>query len=285
MDNVDEIYAWIKDMMALELRSEPGDTGYTPEEAPEMPEGTPEDYRAAMDQYLDEAGVPEDQREEAYDQLEANGDYTADGYRQNIIFVIENNEETINNHVDNSIEIGEGAKVDDIYQANDTNQSNATGDGAIAGRDQEGQFQTGEGVQTGDGNSGVVNQGDNSGQQAGWDAEGGDFTTGDGNFDNEGTIENSAIAFGGGDADNTTDQSVDHSTNDSFNETDSYNTNDSFNETDSYNTTDEYTETNTVDANLDAKIEDSFKIEVEEEGYGHDHHDDDHYEPAHDVHE
>ncbi|MGI9612532.1 MAG: hypothetical protein ACR2QO_06470, partial [Acidimicrobiales bacterium] len=87
MDKVEEIHAWIANMMELEVRSGPGDTGYTPEETPEeypeMPEGTPEDYRAAMDQYLDEAGVPEDQREGVYDQLEAQGDYSADGYRQN----------------------------------------------------------------------------------------------------------------------------------------------------------------------------------------------------------
>jgi hypothetical protein len=278
-------YEAIKATM-VKISSSPGDTGYTPEEAEdevaeEMPDVDRDAYVEGMDRYLEEAGVPEDMRAEVIAQLDANGEYDPDGYGQNIIFVIENNEETINNHVDNSIEIGEGAEVDDIHQANDTNQSNAAGDGAIAGRDQEGQFQTGDGVQVGDDNAGVVNQGDNSGQQAGWDATADDFTTGDGNFSNEGHVDNSAVAFGGGAADNQTDQSVDASTNDSFNETDSYNTADTGNTSDSFNVTDEYTETNTVDANLDAKIEDSFKIEVEEEGHGHDgygHDDDDEYE-------
>ena len=277
MDNVDEIYAWIKDMMALELRSEPGDTGY-PEEAPEMPEVSPEEYREGMQRYLEEAGLTDEQIEQVLDQLEAEGAYDADGYHQNIVFVIENNEETINNHVDNSIEIGEGAHVDDIYQENDTNQSTASGDGAVAGRDQDGQFQTGDGVQTGEGNSGVVNQGDNSGQQAGGSASGGDFTTGDGNFDNEGYLDNSAVAFGGGDATNETDQSENASVNDSYNQDNVGNTEWSGNTSDSYNYDSTTTHEESYNADLDVKVEDSFKVELEGEGYGQGHQGYDHEE-------
>ncbi len=283
-DSMEAALVYIQDSLASMVRSGPGDSGYTPEELPEPPDVAPEDYRAAMDQYLDDAGVPEEERGDIYDQLDEQGDYSADGYRQNLVFVIENHSDTINNHVDNSISIEEGAEVHDIHQANDTNQASATGDGAIAGDEQYGQFQTGDGVQVGDGNSGVVNQGDNSGQQAGWDAEGGDFTTGDGNFDNEGTIENSAVAFGGGSADNQTDQSENWSTNDSYNRENTDNYNDSGNTTDSYNTTDEYTETNTVDANLDVTVEDSFQVN-QEGGYGHDdpyEHDEPEYDDVHD---
>ena len=238
-------------------------------------------YVPALDGAMDAAGVPADARGDVYDQLDG-GDYSPDDIRDNIRFLFE--QEEITNSIENGITIegggggydehgyDAGTQVHDINQHNTDNQANASGDGAIAGRDQWGQFQTGDGVQTGDYNSGVVNQGDNSGQQAGGTATGGDFTTGDGNFDNSGTINNSAIAFGGGSAENSTDQSLDASTNDSFNDENVGNTNDSWNQ-DNVGNTDIVTE-NTYEENLEANltVDDSFKVDVHEDGYGHDDH-------------
>ncbi len=255
-------YDWIRDMMAYEADPEAYD------EAPAPPEGSPEDYRAGMEQYLEDAGLTEDQIQQVLDQLDEQGDYSADGYEQNIIFVIENHDTTINNTADNSISIEEGAEVHDIHQANDTNQTSATGDGAIAGDEQHGQFQTGDGTQVGDGNSGVVSQGDNSGQQAGGSAHGGDFTTGDGNFDNSGDIANSGVAFGGGSAWNETDQSTDGSTNNSFNQNDVANTNDSYNVNDSGNYDATTTHESTYNAEANVELQDSFQVNVDNTGYG-----------------
>jgi len=267
---MDEMYAWIKEMIDLRAASGPGDTDYTPEDAPEMPEGTPEDYRAGMQRYLEEAGLTDEQIEEVLDQLEAEGDYTEDGYEQNIIFVIENNEETINNHVDNSITLEEGAEVHDIHQANDTNQSNATGDDAIAGRDQDGQFQSGDGVQSGDGNTGTVFQGENEGQVAGGNAEAGDIT-GDGGINVGGNVSNSGFGTGEGDVAVAVDQSYDNSTHDSGNQTDVGNTDWSGNTTDSGNYSSTETSENSYTAGANVEVSDSFQLEVEEAGYGRGH--------------
>ena len=237
-------------------------------------------YVPALEGAMEAVGVPEDAYASVHEQLDGEGNYDPAGLRDNIQFLFESEE--ITNSIDNSIEVeggagggyddhGAGTHVDDITQHNTDNQANASGDGAIAGRDQWGQFQTGEGAQTGDYNSGVVNQGDNSGQQAGGTATGGDFTTGDGNFDNEGHIGNSAIAFGGGDATNATDQSYDGSVNDSYNDDNVGNVNDSYNQDNVGNT--EYTTETTYEENLNADlhVDDSFKVEVED-GYEDDHH-------------
>ena len=225
---------------------------------PEVYEDVDRDtYIEAMEEVFNEYDVPQPMREQVYEQLDAQGEYTPEGYIQNLTVVINDND--IHNAIDNSLTVEHGAEVHgDITQQNDTNVANASGEGAIAGRDQEGQFQTGDGVQVGDDNSGVVNQGDNSGQQAGYEAHADDITTGDGNFNNEGQIDDSAIAFGGGAADNTANELDDHSTNDSFNTEHSYNEEGSYNTQDSYNTEETYTETATVDANLDADVDHSF---------------------------
>jgi hypothetical protein len=283
-------YDSIKDLIeevTLKVRSAPGDTGYTPaveeaeEEAPDVDRDT---YVEAMDQYMEDAGISEQARAEAIAQLDAHGDYSPEGFGQNIIFVIENNEETINNHVDNSITLEEGAEVHDIHQANDTNQANATGDDAIAGRDQEGQFQTGDGVQSGDGNSGTVFQGENEGQVAGGDAWAEDIT-GDGGINVDGDVNNSGFGTGEGDVAVAVDQSQDNSTHDSWNQTDTDNVRDSNNTSDSWNTSEEWTETNSVDANLDVSVQDSFQAKYEEEGHDGYAVEEDDYEPAHDAHD
>ena len=215
-------------------------------------------YEEAMEMVLDEYEVDPEIRQPVYDHLDAEGEYTPEGLQENLRVLLENDD--ITNQIDNALTIEHGAEVHyaDITQENDTNVANATGDGAIAGRDQWGQFQTGDGTQVGDHNEGVVNQGDNSGQQAGYEAHADDITTGDGNFNNEGQIDDSAIAFGGGAADNTANELDDHSTNDSFNTEHSYNEEGSYNTQDSYNTEETYTETATVDANLDADVDHSF---------------------------
>ncbi|MDH3678964.1 MAG: hypothetical protein OEV40_03330, partial [Acidimicrobiia bacterium] len=200
-------------------------------------------------------------REQVYEQLDAQGEYTPEGYIENLTVVINDND--IHNEIDNSLTVEHGAEVHgDIHQANTTNVANATGEDSIAGRDQEGQFQTGDGVQVGDHNEGVVNQGDNSGQQAGYEAHADDITTGDGNFNNEGWIDDSAIAFGdGADATNQADDVVDHSTNYSGNTEESYNTEYSGNVTDSDNYTSSEEASLTVDAHLDADVSESYNTD------------------------
>lgn len=238
-----------------------------------------EEYVAALDGAMDAVDVPADARPDIYDDLDSGG-YGEAELRDHFRALLEREEVT--NAVDNSINVegggggyddhGAGTEIHDITQHNVTNQATASGDGAIAGDEQEGQFQTGDGVQVGDYNAGVVNQGDNSGQQAGETATGGDFTTGDGNFDNSGQIDNSAIAFGGGSAENSTDQSYDGSVNDSYNDENVGNTNDSYNQ-DNVGNTDIVTE-HSYEENLEANltVDDSFKVDVEE-GYEHDDHD------------
>jgi hypothetical protein len=247
-----KIDEWLNE---LRTTSEPGN--YT-EELPEvvdtdyLEEVDRDTYHEAMEMVFDQYDVPEEMREQVYQQLDAEGEYTPAGYIKNLTVIVE--DEDIYNDIDNSLTVEHGAEVHgDITQQNTTNVANATGEDSIAGRDQEGQFQTGDGVQVGDYNDGVVNQGDNSGQQAGDYATADDITTGDGNFNNEGTIEDSAIAFGGGAANNTANDVYDASTNDSFNEDNVGNVNDSFNEDNVGNTTVETT--HTVDENIHEDID------------------------------
>ncbi len=257
-----KIDEWIRGIRATE-------TGTYSEAAPEVIE---EDYLAdvdrdtyhdAMEMVFEQYDVPEPMREQVYEQLDAEGAYNPAGYIENLTIVVEDND--ISNHIDNSVEVGDYAEVHGgITQENETNVSTAAGDGAIAGRDQEGQFQTGDGVQVGDENSGLVNQGDNSGQQAGGNAMADDVTSGDGNFVNEGEVSENAIAFGGGSADNQADDVEDYSTNDSGNTSDSYNTDGSLNTSDSYNTDESYTSSETIDATIDANATESFNQDNDE---------------------
>ncbi len=218
---------------------------------------TPDDYRSALEIVFNDYGVPEDVRQQVYDQLDAEGQYGAEGYTQNLTIVI--NDEDVNNYIDNSLTVEHGAEVHgDISQENETNVANATGDDSVAGRDQDGQFQTGDGVQVGDDNDGVVNQGDNSGQQAGDYAEADDITTGDGNFNNEGWVDDSAVAFGGGSADNQADDVYDESINDSFDTENSGNVDHSGNVTDSGNYESTYEATATAEEYVDVDVDASF---------------------------
>ncbi len=219
-----------------------------------------DDYMEALDQVMDTYEVPAEMREGVYEQLDAEGDYSEAGFIKHLEVVINDEDVStvVENNIDNGVTVEHGAEVHgDVYQASETNVATASGDGAIAGGDQDGQFQTGDGVQSND-NSGVVNQGDNSGQQAGWDTTAEDITTGDGNFNNEGTINDSAIAFGEGDATNEANDVYDASTNDSYNTEDSLNTNDSFDTEGSFNHEATATTTTDVDAHLDADVHDSF---------------------------
>ena len=132
-------------------------------------------------------------------------------------------------NVDNSQYIS-GDVHGSVYNENITDIVNADDGAVVAGGDQHGQFQTGDGVQTGD-NYGLVNQGDNSGQQAGGDAYADNVTSGDGNTVASGSAiignENvqadyiQASEFGKGDQaineDSYNTQSLTETTNDSYN--------------------------------------------------------------------
>jgi len=223
-------------------------------------------YEEAMEMVLDEYEVDPEIRQPVYDHLDAEGEYTPEGLQENLRVLLENDD--ITNQIDNALTIEHGAEVHyaDITQENDTNVANATGDGAIAGRDQWGQFQTGDGTQVGDHNEGVVNQGDNSGQQAGDYASADDITTGDGNFNNEGEINDSAIAFGDGAyATNQADDVYNASVNDSYNEDNVGNTTDSYNEDNVGNTS--YETEHTVDANLHADVDVDHSYNSDEDGH------------------
>ncbi len=253
-----QIQAWLEAAQAGEDVTEVVDTDYL--------EGIGRDeYQQAMDIVFDHYDVPEPAREQTYEQLDAEGDYSPQGIQNNLEYVLANDDVT--NQIDNSLTIEHGAEVHyaDVTQENETNVANATGDDSIGGRDQWGQFQTGDGVQVGDDNDGVVNQGDNSGQQAGDDAYADDITTGDGNFNNEGDINDSAVAFGGGSAYNEADDVVDHSVNDSYDTEDSYNTDYSGNVTDSGNA--EYTETVDIDESLHADVDVDHSFNSDDDGH------------------
>jgi len=238
----------------------------------------PAEYEDGLKKVLEHWQVPADAAAPVYDDAEA-GDYTVEDLKRNISLLLEN--EDIKTHIDNSANVGDYAHVHGgVDQYNETNVANATGDQAIAGQEQWGQFQTGDGVQVGDYNQGVVNQGDNSGQQAGHTAHADDITTGDGNFNNEGTIEDSAVAFGGGSAYNQADDVYDASINDSFNTTDSGNVTDSYDTENSGNTTVETSHDVDIDAHLDVDVVESFNEDnddVHDDSYTHTEVADDHY--------
>jgi len=192
-----------------------------------------ETYQAALDQVLADYGIDSEARAGIYDQLEVADDYSPEGLMQHLTIVV--SDTSVNTTIDNSIH-NTGTVHGNIVQDNETNLSNATGEGAIAGRDQHGNFQTGDGQQVDGDNDGVMNQGDNSGQQAGGSTYADNVTTGDhnmvgsdnatvghGNVSADGAYidaEDSAVNLGGGTAtydSEYTDNSVsdDHSSVDS----------------------------------------------------------------------
>ncbi len=275
---VEEIFTQIKSYIdqsrvQAQATSAPAE-GYEEVTPPVLEDVAPEDYRAAMEMVFDEYEVPEEMRQGVYDQLDANADYSPGGYIENLTIVLEDNDVT--NHIDNSIEVGDYAEVHGgIHQANETNVATASGDGAVAADSIEGDTQTGDGIQAGDGSDVQAVGGDNSGQVAGMNATAEDITTGDGNFNNEGEINDSSIAFGGGDSSAEANDTVDYSTNDTGNTSDSFNESDSYNTDGSYNTDESYTESTTVDAHLDVDTTESFNSDD-------DHHD---VDDSHNVHE
>ena len=240
------------------------------------------DYTAALTAAMEEAGVPAETQEAiATATAEATATATAEGgtytlddiaklLSENVQVVYEDND-YITNNIDQSLDI-HGEVHGDVYQANESNVANATAEGAVAGTDVSGvQTQTGDGIQVGGDNTGVANQGDNSGQQAGGDAYADNVTTGDGNqvasdysTVGEGNIsadgayiDDSAVAFGAGDATDTTNE--DYSVTDTYTE----------DIKDSFNVDSDYTDNDTVD--IDSHIS------VDEGGYGH--------EPVYETHE
>lgn len=179
---------------------------------------------------------------------------------------VEVNNTEFTNEVDNSLYV-DGDVKGGIYQENQTNIVNAD-DGAIAaGRDQDGQFQT----VTGDGDAlqaddthGVVNQGDNSGQIAGRDADADNIQSGDYNTaasdyavlgdENVQAHDIKDSEFGDGDKTDDDSINIDATIKESFNQTDN-------------STDDDYTSA-------------TAKVHVDEGGYGHEEPEYKHEEPA-----
>ena len=243
--------------------------------ADEYTDGEPsEDLRTALEVVLTEQGVDEETRRQvldALDETESPEEFTV----------------VINQtYVDNSLDIGDGAEIHGgITQANDTNTSNATGDGAIAGRDQEGQFQTGENnTQVGHGNEGVVGVEENSGVIAGNDASTGAVNSGENILTNEDGHVAGAFAFGeGAEATDADTHTEDYSINDSENVENAYNVDGSENATDSYNET--YTDESSLTVDAHIKVDADSDYDGYDTGYedpkvpeyGHDDHD---YHPS-----
>jgi hypothetical protein len=240
-----------------------------------------DEYVPALDAAMDAAGVPADLREPLYEELDGEGNYDAAGLRDNFRAAFQNEE--ITNAIDNSITVEGGGggyddhgydndpDVHDITQHNTDNQANASGDGAIAGRDQWGQFQTGDGAQSGDYNDGVVFQGENEGQVAGGNADAGDIT-GDGGINVGGHVDNSGFGTGSGNVTVNVDQSEDHSVHDSENQENVGNTDNSWNQ-DNVDNTDVVSE-HSYDESLEANltVEDSFTADYKVEDHDdHDH--------------
>jgi hypothetical protein len=107
-----------------------------------------ETTRAALEEVLDEYGVPEEHRQPMYDAIEAHDGYGAEALAEGLTIEITNTE--VNNYIDNSIKTGDYAE---IYQENESNVATASAEGATAvGDDLEGEVitQTGDGVQAGE---------------------------------------------------------------------------------------------------------------------------------------
>ena len=185
--------------------------GYAPPPEYADQQVTPED----LDYALREMGIPEDQIAGIVNEYEANGGEYNAGSVINITF----EDNSVVNQIDQSNN-NYGEVHGDLDQTNTNNTVTASGDGSnAAGGEQYGAtVQSGEGVNIGGSSDGVVNQGDNSGQQAGYDAHNdGDFTSGDGNLSADGaSFVGSNANFGdGGHVDGTASADINtHSFND-----------------------------------------------------------------------
>jgi len=184
MASVEVAAEQIREMIAKISGSTPtGAPATDPEPAPEpyaeLEEMDYETYAEALDQVLSELNVPEEARQGAQDQLEAGDDYSPEGLMSHLADTV--NDSSVSTHIEDSFH-NTGTVHGNIHQVNETNVANATAEDSIAGRDQHGNFQSGDGQQIDGSNYGVANQGDNSGQQAGGYAEADNITTGDGNM-------------------------------------------------------------------------------------------------------
>ena len=246
-------------------------------------------------QELRDADVSDTDIKTALEGVTEDPDAVADGYDaagddidsklQYIQGLADNNQ--IINDVDQSAHV-DGTVHGDVYDESDSNVANATGEGSIAGEEVYGnQVQTGDGQQVG-GDSGVQNQGDNSGQQAGYDAHADNVTSGDNNtvasdwasrvgegqVSQDGAyIDDSAQAFGEG--------SVTHEANDS------YDSHDTFSETatatDSFNTNleDNDTQTQVAETHDHSYGETEYEPSYESDDYKGDDHYDSHDHDGH----
>ena len=135
---------------------------------------TDEDVQEALQKV-----TPVEAHDEVADGYDSLPEHTPESQLDYIKGLIDNNQ--IANNVDQSSHVDAYEVHGDVVSDNDSNVANATGVGSIAGEEVYGnQVQTGDGQQVG-GDSGVQNQGDNSGQQAGYDAHADNITTGDSN--------------------------------------------------------------------------------------------------------
>jgi len=223
---------------------------------------------------------------EAHDEIADGYDAAPDGIEGKLDYIqglIENNQ--IANNVDQSQHVS-GEVHRDVVSDNDSNVANATAEGAIAGDEvYDNQVQTGDGQQVG-GDSGVQNQGDNSGQIAGDDAYADNVTSGDNNtvasdwasgvgegqVSQDGAyINDSAQAFGEG--------SVTNEANDSYDSHDTYTA--TATATDSFNTDLQDNDTQTQIAEThDGGYEPTFEHDdYKGDDYdGHDHDHDGHFD-------
>jgi hypothetical protein len=252
-------------------------------ESPELRDADPAVVRETLEQVMVEEDYPADTKDDVYDKYDSAEDPYAG---------LQHAATVITNDVDQSLDI-HGETHGSVYQENDSNVANATGEGSLAGEYIEGnQTQTGDGQQVG-GDSGVQNQGNNSGQQAGYDATADNVTTGDyntvgsdyanrvgqGQVSQDGAyIDDSAQAFGEGAATNESTDSYD--SHDSFSE--SATATDSFNET--YTDDDTNTQTQVIEDHdggyapeYEPVFEDDYKIDHDDYEVK-DHHDGDDYD-------
>jgi hypothetical protein len=244
---------------------------------------TPDQYTTVLQQVLTDHGVPAEAQGHIIDQLHADADYSPQGLIQNLNIVV--NDSDVTNNVDQSVHV-DGEVHGDVVQEGNSNVANATAEGAIAGDHVSGnQVQTGDGQQVGH-DSGVQNQGDNSGQLAGHDATADNVTSGDNNTvasdeasrvgadqvsQDHASLDDSAQAFGHG--------SVDNTANDSYDSHDSYS--ESATATDSFNTHADYNDNDTNTQHLNYEEDDhsiptghEYEPSVDHEDYkSDDHHD------------
>ncbi len=218
--------------------------GLGPETTPEAVEealgdsaegATPDEFAAALREALIESGLTEPQADGVIDQLEAQPGWGSVDPADTFQIVVNNNI----TKVDQSLNVA-GDVHGNVVNQNTSNVANANGEGSIAGDEvAHNQVQTGDGQQVG-GDSGVQNQGDNSGQQAGGSATAENVTSGDGNNVASGeasgvgdghstldgvSVNDSAVAFGDGDATNQAPDTSTYTSDDSYEE----NTSNSFN--------------------------------------------------------